>query len=241
MNRAERLFRLAELLRGRRLAVTAGALAASLGVSPRTIYRDIDALRGAGAPIDGEAGVGFRLSSGWEMPPLMFDGEEVQALLVGLRMTRAFTDDDLARAAGRAETKLRAVLDDSGLRRADRSPYAAPVFAAPERRSLHREARRAAEERLKLRIFYRDEAGAETERVIHPFALLRWNAVWTLVAHCELRGAERHFRLDRIASAAPTGERFPEPSAARLAEIAAMAEHAAPTAGSPLASRGDSP
>ncbi len=224
MNRAERLFRLAELLRGRRLAVTAAALAADLEVSPRTIYRDIDALRAAGAPIDGEAGVGFRLASGWEMPPLSFDGEEVEALLVGLRMTRAFTDDDLARAARRAEAKLRAALGEAGLRRADLSPYHAPPTELAERRTLHRAVRRAAETARKLRIVYRDEAGAETERVIHPFALLRWRAVWTMIAHCELRGAERHFRLDRILRAETLEERFPEPSAALRAKMAALIE-----------------
>lgn len=224
MTRAERLFRLAELLRGRRLAVTAAALAGELEVSPRTIYRDIDALRAAGAPIDGEAGVGFRLAPGWDMPPLMFDAEEVQALLVGLRMTRAFTDDELARAAKRAEAKLRAVLDEAGLRRADRSPYEAPVTEAAAGRALHLQIRRAAEERRKLRIRYRDEAGAETERTIHPFALLRWRAVWTLVGQCELRGAERHFRVDRIAAAETLAERFPEPPANLRAALGRMAE-----------------
>ncbi len=222
MRRAERLFRLAEQLRGRRLAVTAAQLAEELEVSPRTIYRDVDALRAAGAPIDGEAGVGFRLAPGWDMPPLMFDAEEVLALLVGLRMTRAFTDDELARAAKRAEAKLRAVLDEAGLRRADRSPYGAPLTEEPSGRALHLQVRRAAEERRKLRILYRDEAGAETARVIHPFALLRWRAVWTLVAHCELRGAERHFRVDRIAEAETLSDRFPEPPADLKAALAKM-------------------
>ncbi|MEX2517948.1 MAG: WYL domain-containing protein, partial [Paracoccaceae bacterium] len=157
----------------------------------------------------------------WVMPPLMFDGDEIQALLVGLRMARAFTDDELARAATRAEEKLRAALDDSGLRRADRSPYAAPVpTEAPESRALHLVIRKAAEERRKLRIAYHDEAGAETRRVIHPVALIRWRAVWTLVAHCELRGAERHFRIDRIGAAEALEERFPEPPASLRAALA---------------------
>lgn len=210
MRRAERLFRLIEILRGRRLAVTAQTLAEALEVSPRTIYRDVAALQTSGAPIEGEAGVGYRLDPGYHMPPLMFDGDEVQALLAGLRMARAFTDDELAHAATRAEEKLRAALDDDGLRRADRSPYFAPLYgSAPMRRALHLKIRKACEGRRKIRISYRDEKGAATDRVIHPFALLRWQAVWTLVAWCELRVADRHFRLDRIASAEMLEERFP--------------------------------
>ncbi|MEM8752265.1 MAG: HTH domain-containing protein, partial [Pseudomonadota bacterium] len=138
MRRAERLFRLIEVLRGRRLAVTAQALADLLEVSQRTIYRDVAALQASGAPIDGEAGVGYRLDPHYHMPPLMFDGDEVQALLAGLRMARAFTDDELAAASERAEEKLRAALDDEGLRRADRSPYFAPLYEwEPARRALH--------------------------------------------------------------------------------------------------------
>ncbi|MEM7546086.1 MAG: YafY family protein [Pseudomonadota bacterium] len=212
MNRAERLFRLVELLRGRRLAVTASTLSQQLDVSPRTIYRDIAALIASGAPIDGEAGVGYRLDPAYHMPPLMFDAEEVQAIIAGLRLTRAFTDDDLAHAAGRAEEKLRAALDDEGLRRADRSPYDAPIYDfSLARRDLHLKIRRACEEVRKIRITYRDEKGEETTRVIHPFLLLRWQSVWTLIAWCELRTADRHFRLDRITKAEVLVDRFPEP------------------------------
>ena len=211
MRRAERLFRLIEILRGRRFAVTATMLAEALEVSPRTVYRDIAALQSAGAPIEGEAGVGYVLDSRQSLPPLMFDPEEVQALLAGLRMARAFTDDELAHAADRAEEKVRAVLDDEGLRRADRSPYFAPVYSGEEtRRALHLAVRRASEAQQKLLMTYRDAEGAETEWVIHPYALLRWERVWTLVAWCELRRDDRHFRLDRIASLTPLDETFPE-------------------------------
>lgn len=210
MRRAERLFRLIEILRGRRFAVTATTLAEALEVSPRTIYRDIQALQSAGAPIEGEAGVGYVLDASHALPPLMFDPEEVQALLAGLRMARAFTDDELAHAADRAEEKVRAVLDDDGLRRADRSPYYAPIYAGEDdRRALHLAVRRACEAQRKLLMTYRDAEGAETRRVIHPFALLRWERVWTLIAWCELRRDDRHFRLDRIASLTPLEETFP--------------------------------
>ncbi|MFV0473915.1 MAG: helix-turn-helix transcriptional regulator [Pikeienuella sp.] len=229
MRRAERLFRLIETLRGRRLAVTAASLAEALEVSPRTIYRDIAALQAAGTPIDGEAGVGYRLDRSYHLPPLMLDGDEALALLAGLRFTRAFTDDELASAAKRAEAKLRAVLDEAGLRRADRSPYAAPALDwAPEQRRLHLMLRKACERRGKLRIAYRDEAGATTERVIHPWLLIRWRAVWTLVGWCELRAAERQFRLDRIERAEPLAETFTEPPSARLRAIRRMEEHGGP-------------
>lgn len=214
MLRAERLFRLLEHLRGRRLAVTAATLAEAMEVSPRTIYRDIAALQSAGAPIDGEAGVGYRLDRSYHLPPLMLDGDEALALLAGLRFTRAFTDDELAGAAGRAEAKLRAVLDESGLRRADSSPYLAPSHAwGAGQRALHLTVRKACEGRRKLRIAYRDEAGAATARVIHPWFLVRWRAVWTLIAWCELRAAERHFRIDRIETAETLEARFPAPPA----------------------------
>ncbi len=220
MRRAERLFRLIEILRGRRLAVTATTLAEALEVSVRTVYRDIRALQASGAPIDGEAGVGYRLDASHALPPVMFDGDEVQALLAGLRLARAFTDDDLARAADRAEEKVRAVLDDDGLRRADRSPYHAPIYEGEEnRRALHLEVRRACEERRKLHMIYRDAEGAETDRVIHPYALLRWERVWTLVAWCELRRDLRHFRLGRIASLKRLDDSFSPRSREEEAEL----------------------
>ena len=223
MRRAERLFRLIEILRGRRLAVTAATLAEAVEVSPRTIYRDIAALQASGAPIDGEAGVGYRLDASYHMPPLMFDPDEVQALLAGLRMARAFTDDELAHAATRAEEKVRAALDDDGLRRADRSPYFAPLYEwDATRRTLHLRVRKACEDRRKIRIAYADGDGRETERVIHPFALLRWQSVWTLVAWCELRRDDRHFRLDRIKGADVLDDRFDELSAAKRAELQGM-------------------
>ncbi|MEM9009629.1 MAG: YafY family protein [Pseudomonadota bacterium] len=202
MRRAERLFRLIELLRGRRLAMTAEALGTALEVSPRTVYRDIAALQATGTPIEGEAGVGYRLDPRYHLPPLMFDNEEVQALLAGLRLAASLTDDALGDAAKRAETKVRAVLDEAGRARADRSPYLTPVLAeeAPIR-ALHLTVRKACEAREKLRLTYEDEMGRQSSRVVWPIALMRWRAVWTLYAWCELRTDFRSFRIDRIAAA----------------------------------------
>lgn len=230
MRRAERLFRLIEILRGRRLAVTASTLAEALEVSPRTVYRDIAALQASGAPIDGEAGIGYRLDQTHTLPPLMFDADEVQALLAGLRMARAFTDDELGHAATRAEEKVRAVLDDEGLKRADRSPYFAPGYEwAGERRALHLTVRKACETLRKLRIAYRDADGVPTDRIIHPYALLRWESVWTLIAWCELRRADRHFRLDRIAAITTLEDTFPAKSPAEVIAFRKRLEASEPT------------
>ncbi|MEL7465261.1 MAG: YafY family protein [Pseudomonadota bacterium] len=227
MRKSERLFRLLEVLRGRRLAVTAATLAELLDVSQRTVYRDIASLQASGAPIEGEAGIGYVLDQSHTLPPLMFDPDEVQALLAGLRMARAFTDDEMAHAAIRAEEKVRAVLDDNGLRRADRSPYFAPIYDytdASARRALHLQVRRACESQCKLRIGYCDQEGKTTERVIHPFALLRWETVWTLIAWCELRQDDRHFRLDRIAGIEVLEDKFGEESAEAAKSLRARLE-----------------
>jgi predicted DNA-binding transcriptional regulator YafY len=110
VRKSERLFKLVTQLQGRRTAITAQTLAEELGVAMRTVYRDIQALVLSGVPIDGEAGVGYRLRAGYDLPPLMFQAEEVTALLVGSRMVQAWTDPDLARAAKEAEAKILAVL-----------------------------------------------------------------------------------------------------------------------------------
>ena len=210
MRRAERLFRLIEYLRGRRLAITADRLSEELGVSTRTIYRDVSALQASGAPIEGEAGVGYLLDPSYHLPPIMFEPDEVQALLAGLRLAAAATDDELAQAGSRAEAKIRAVLDDEALARADRSPYVAPFMAEDARLSpLHKTIRKACEERRKLRMIYGDETDAKTERVIWPIALLRWQAVWTFYAWCELRQDHRHFRVSRIQELTPLDDQFP--------------------------------
>ena len=220
MRRSTRLFEIIQTLRSAAQPMTAADLAAQLEVSVRTVYRDIAALQASGAPIDGEAGVGYLMDASCDLPPLMFDPDEVQALLAGLRLTRAFTDDELGHAATRAEEKVRAVLDDDGLRKADLSPYYAPIYEWTEdRRSLHLTVRKACEAQRKLRIAYRDAEGAETERIIHPVALLRWQAVWTLIAWCELRRDDRHFRLDRIAELEALEERFAPRSPKDLAEM----------------------
>ncbi|MEO0682019.1 MAG: YafY family protein [Pseudomonadota bacterium] len=209
MRRAERLFQLVSLLRGRRLAVTAEALAEALEVSTRTVYRDVAALQASGVPVEGEAGVGYVLAAGYELPPVMFDRDEVLALLVGNQMVRSFTDPGLAEAAARAEAKIRSILDDRGLAAADAVPYRAPFWEgdAPMR-EVHRRLREAAEGRRKLALSYVDGEGAASRRVVHPLCLMAWRRVWTLLAWCELREGYRNFRMDRIDAVEALDERF---------------------------------
>jgi len=221
MRRAERLFRLIEYLRGRRLAITADDLAEELGVSTRTIYRDVGALQATGAPINGEAGVGYMLDPSYHLPPIMFEPDEVQALLAGLRIASAATDDDLAAAGARAETKIRAVLNDQALARADRSPYVAPFMAEDMAlRDHHRTIRKACEERRKLKMDYGDSDEALTTRIIWPIALLRWQSVWTFYAWCELREDHRHFRVSRIRGLETLDEVFPDNATSDVREMA---------------------
>lgn len=208
MRKSERLFQLVTLLQGRRTAITAQTLAESLGVAVRTVYRDIQALILSGVPIDGEAGVGYRLRAGFDLPPLMFQADEVTALLVGSRMVQAWTDPDLARAARQAETKILSVLKPEMLIGVSRLPYRIPVYESSVSHT-HRLLRKACEERQKVTIAYRDMNGHETARTLWPFGMVGWGDRWTLLAWCEKRDAYRNFRFDRIQSIQLLPERYP--------------------------------
>lgn len=179
--------------------MTAQQLADVLEISVRTLYRDIQALVLSGVPVEGEAGIGYRLRPGYQLPPLMFDAEEVLALLVGSRMVRAFTDPDLARAALRAESKIRSILPPDLQQKAARQPYRIPVLQRDERaRIVHRDLRRACESQRCVQIDYLDQREAATTRVVYPLAIMGWRESWSLLAWCEMRQAYRNFRLDRV-------------------------------------------
>ena len=208
MRKAERLFQLVTLLQGRRTAMTGQALAGKLGVGVRTVYRDIQALVLSGVPIDGEAGVGYRLRKGFELPPLMFDMDEVTALLAGNRMVQAWTDPELADAARRAEAKILAALTPAMLNEVSRLPYRIPDYAYPERET-HGLLRRACELRLKVSIVYRDMKEQETGRTLWPLGMVGWGDHWTLLAWCELRDEYRNFRFDRILKTDCLSEHYP--------------------------------
>jgi predicted DNA-binding transcriptional regulator YafY len=210
MRRADRLFRIVQLLRRRRTVVTAAQIAGKLEISERTVYRDLRDLVTSGTPIDGEAGVGYRLRPGYDLPPLMFDREEIQALVLGARIVAQFGDPALARASESILSKVAGVLP----------PELEPLLAdtrlfVPNTRSRARSAaglavaREALVAQRRIRLTYANERGEETERTIRPLGVFFWGKTWTLAAWCELRVGFRNFRLDRI-SAATIGERFEE-------------------------------
>jgi predicted DNA-binding transcriptional regulator YafY len=219
MRRADRLFQIVQLLRRRRTVTTAARIAARLGVSERTVYRDIQDLVASGTPIDGEAGVGYRLRADYDLPPLMFDRDEVQALIFGVRIVRQFGDTSLARAGDSVLDKIAAVLPK------DLEPLVADtrIYAAASRRtrasathmSVVREALTA---KRRLRIAYQDQEAKASERTIRPLGLFFWGKVWTVAAWCELRADFRTFRLDRLSS--PTlGARFDDEPGRTLRDL----------------------
>ena len=208
MTRAERLLALLQSLRARRRPVDGATLAAETGVSLRTVYRDIDALRAQGARIDGEAGVGYVLRPGFLLPPLMLSPDAAAALALGARCVAARGDAALAEAAEAARAKISAVLPEAAAREVEDSalmigPRFAPPYAVDAQ--ILRGAIRAGRA---LRIAYADAEGRETVRDIWPVTLAFFDAVEVVAAWCALRGGFRNFRADRIRSAETLG-RYP--------------------------------
>lgn len=206
MRRADRLFQIVQYLRGGRLT-TARQLAERLEVSERTIYRDIADLIGTGVPIEGEAGVGYLMRAGFDLPPLMFTRDEIVALVAGARLIRAWGGAAMGEAAEEALVKIRAVLPDEAQIRAEEvgiHAFNMPILDDATRARFD-QLQQAAETRTRLDIRYSTEAGDITERVIRPLGLLFWGKVWTLASWCELRTNYRMFRIDRISDAEDVG------------------------------------
>ena len=198
MRRADRLFQLVQLIRGRRLS-TAAHLAGRLGVSERTIYRDVAELQHQSVPIEGEAGVGYRLGSGVELPPLMFTQDEAKALVASVRLAQIGLDTGLARQAEDALGKILSVLPAAARAAAESLAVYAPLIgldAANQQRLQH--LREAVQAQRKIRMRYRDPSDTTTERTIRPLGCFFWGKVWTLAAWCETRRDFRSFRVDRI-------------------------------------------
>ncbi|MBF9043538.1 WYL domain-containing protein [Rhodobacterales bacterium HKCCE4037] len=212
MRRADRLFRLIDRLRPGKLT-TARALAEAMEVSERTIYRDIAHLQASGVPVEGEAGLGYMMRDGYDLPPLMFTEEEIIALSVGARMVQTWGGAGMARGAEQALEKITGVIPDATRARAEKLQFYAWASRPLDDRTRATidtvEAAIRSPERLMLD--YSDEKGARTERPIRPLGLWFWGSVWTLVAWCELRGDFRMFRLDRIAGARLLGGYVPDP------------------------------
>lgn len=218
MRPADRLFQILLYL-GRGRVVTAHYLAEQLGVSDRTIYRDIQDLVGSGVPIDGEAGVGYRLRRGFQVPPLMFDGAELQALVFGVRVAQAYGDPEMAKAADRVLAKVDAVLPDRLRGELESDRVVVPPRHLPEGASeMLGGVREAINRRMRLFLDYRDAVGESTERIVWPLTLLYWGHTWTLGAWCELRQSFRSFRVDRINTSRTLTSQFPDEAGKRLSD-----------------------
>jgi predicted DNA-binding transcriptional regulator YafY len=219
MRRADRLFELVQLVRGRRLS-TAEFIAERLGVSSRTVYRDIADLQAQGVPLEGEAGVGYRMRAGFDLPPLMFTKLEAQALVAAVRLARPRLDMALAAQAEAALSKILAVLPAAARAAAESlAVYAPPSGPDTATRERLETLRVAAETRHKLHFDYVDLKGAASQRTVRPLGCFFWGEVWTLAAWCETRIDFRSFRVDRIAALEVLDDRFRDEPGKTLAEL----------------------
>jgi len=209
--RSERLLALMQALRRRRRPVAGAVLAEEMGVSLRSLYRDIETLKSMGAAIDGEAGIGFQLRADYFMPPLMFSDEEVEALVLGLRTLMQGPDREMARTARDASAKISAVLPPE--RRGEME--AVGLFAVPPyNQTINNplaDLRRAMREERQIRLTYRDKKGEVTERIAYPVAVGYFENHQSLVAWCTLRDDFRTFRIDGMQAMTVLDERMPQP------------------------------
>jgi predicted DNA-binding transcriptional regulator YafY len=219
MSRAERLLQLMQVLRRHRRPVSGAALARELGVSLRTLYRDIASLQSQGAHIDGEPGMGYVLRPGFMLPPLMFSEEEIEALVLGSRWVADRGDRELAEAARNVLAKVAAVLPSDLRHELDSSALLVGPGAPIESSGIELASlRRAIRTQRKVEIRYRDLKGVESSRVIWPFMLGFFDRVRVLAAWCELRKGLRHFRTDRIVALAVSKSAYPRARQALLKE-----------------------
>lgn len=208
MRRADRLFEIIQHMR-RKPTIRARELSEALEVSERTIYRDVQDLMASGVPIEGEAGVGYVLKAGFDLPPLMFKEQEIEALVLGARMVESWSDSELAVAASDAIAKIEAVIPER-LRSymSNTALLAPPSYAAEPIKCDMADLRRALRSQLKVRFKYRDVLRQQSERTVRPLSLAFFGPVWLLAAWCELRNDFRTFRLDRMERFSVTSERF---------------------------------
>jgi predicted DNA-binding transcriptional regulator YafY len=219
MRRADRLFQIVQHLRARRLT-TAAQLAELLAVSERTVYRDIRDLSLSGIPVQGEAGVGYCLDRSFELTALMFTRDEVEAVVVGLRMAQAFAGHRLSHASVTALDKVILALPKHRRAEVERPQiYAPPVHAHREVDSLRESLAAAINDRAVLQLTYADDNGSKTHRDVQPLALHFWGSVWTLAAWCRLRLDFRNFRLDRVSACTRTGDAFADEPGKTLADF----------------------
>ena len=214
MRRADRLFRIIQVLRRKRRPVTAHEIAEELEASARTIYRDIAQLMADRVPIRGEAGIGYVLEGGFDMPPLMLTPDEIEAAMLGAQWVMTRADPVLARAASDLVAKIGVVIPEH-LRPLLMEPALTPLTShrsPPDAIDMAR-VRASIRAQGKIALSYRDETARETRRVIWPIAVSYWDAVRLIVAWCEMRNGFRHFRTDRVLAAEFLEARYPTPRA----------------------------
>lgn len=198
MRRADRLFQIVQLLRRDRIS-TAARLAKELGISERTLYRDIADLMASGVPIESEAGVGYSLPRHFELPPFMFTADEGEALLLGARIVAAWGDPSLRQAAEGLVRKVEGALPPGRRKSLTDLPFLVPDFhVPPETARFLGELRQGLREHRRVRVAYTRADGTASDRVLQPLGVIFWGYRWHLAAWCELREALRTFRVDRI-------------------------------------------
>lgn len=222
MRRADRLFHIIQLIRGRRLT-TAAYLAERLEVSERTIYRDVADLQHQGVPVEGAAGVGYRLGAGFDLPPMMFTQDEAKALVASVRMAQVWLDAALAQGAQDALGKILSVLPVDARAAAESLAVYAPQVGLPEsaQRTLQT-LREAVHDRRKIFINYLDLADKPSARTLRPLGCFYWGKVWTLAAWCEQRNDFRSFRVDRVTYVRRLEEQFRDEPGRTLADLARL-------------------
>jgi predicted DNA-binding transcriptional regulator YafY len=219
MRRADRLFEIIQRLRRRRV-VTARSLAEHFNTSERTIYRDIRDLIASKVPIEGAAGIGYSLRKGYDLPPLMFSENELEALVFGARMVQNWSDAELGRAADAALSKIEDVLPAHLHRMLDDRSLWAPkdVRRVPVSFDLGK-LRASIRDSRKIRFSYRDEKGADTRRKVRPLSLWFYPPFWTAASWCELRDDFRFFRVDRMNDVEFLNEAFAQEAGKSAADL----------------------
>lgn len=217
MARSERLLSLLQALRRYRRPVSGALLAQELGISIRTLYRDIASLQAQGADIEGEPGVGYILRPGFMLPPLMFSQTELEALMLGFRWVAKFADEPMTKVASEVIAKISAVLPDELRQELENTALLVGPRTISDAEIIDLEAaRRAIRQERKVRISYTDGGGRCTVRTVWPCALGYFHDVRILVGWCEMREAFGHFRTDRITTFEDLEERYPRRRAEML-------------------------
>ena len=222
MRRADRLFDVIQVLRSAKKPVTAATLAEELEVTVRTIYRDVATLQARRVPIEGAPGLGYVLRQGFDLPPLMFTIDEVEAIAVGARLVGRLRDKELQRAAARVLDKVTVVLPESLRGHVADAPVYVSRGDAAEPRVDMAQVRAAIRDRRKVRIAYVDEKGRRTRRTIWPLAMAYYVDVTVVGAWCELRKDLRNFRIERVAASRLLAARFHDHNGTLLAEWLAL-------------------